>query len=333
MSYSAGGVLDGPRFEIGINDSLYPDMLRFVEEPPLRLYGMGNPNVLVPGIAFIGSRKATPYGLAATSRFAQHAAKRGVPIISGGARGCDQEAHKAALNMGCPTVVVFGSGADVAYPRRGLKLFQQVLDAGGAIVSENPWGTEPRGFMFRKRNRIIAGMAMLLVIAEAGMPSGTFSTADAAINAGRIVGTVPGSISSPYSKGANHLIGQGGHPVTDEESLDELIEIAFAQLPLSISERPGSDGAAAAWEKLLEEEPLLAALAADSYGPDELCAYFGFSGSEVACRLAQYEMEGLVERGRDGRFQAVKGRLRYAVPREIACRASEHKNAIAAKAQ
>ena len=165
------------------------------------------------------------------------------------------------------------------------------------------------------------------------MPSGTFSTADAAICAGRVVGTVPGSISSPYSKGANHLIGQGAHPVTDEGDLDELIEIAFAQLPLSIRERPGDDGEGEAWERMLEEDELLAALAADSYGPDELCAYFGFSGSEVACRLAQYEMQGLIERGHDGRFQAVKGRLRYAAPREIACRASARKNTIAAKAQ
>lgn len=311
MSGVAGSrELKGPRFEIEIGDEGYPESLLCLEEPPLRLYGIGNPEVLVPGIAVIGARKATPYGLAATARFARHAARRGVPIVSGGARGCDQEAHKAALLEGCPTVVVFGSAPDVIYPKSGAKLFQQVIDAGGVIISENPWGTEPIGYLFRKRNRIIAALAMLLFIAEAGIPSGTFSTADASLSVGRLVGAVPGAISSPYSKGTNRLIFDGAAPVIDEESLDDLIDEAFRQLPLSVLERDGLDSDEKAWDDLLKEDEVLAALASEPYAPGELCAYFGFSYSELACRLGQYEIQGLVERGRDGRFQAVKGRLR-----------------------
>ncbi len=303
------GMLKGPRFELEIESKGYPESLLCLEEPPLRLYGIGNPEVLVPGIAVIGARKATPYGLAATARFARHAAKRGVPIVSGGARGCDQEAHKAALLEGCPTVVVFGSAPDVIYPKGGAKLFQQVIDAGGAVISENPWGTKPLGYLFRKRNRIIAALAMLLFIAEAGIPSGTFSTADASLAVGRMVGAVPGSISSPYSKGTNHLIIQGAHPVVDEDSLDDLIDMAFQQLPLSVFERERLGMGEEAWDELLKNDELLAALASEPYAPGELCAYFGYSCSELACRLGQYEIQGLVERGRDGRFQAVKGRL------------------------
>lgn len=301
--------LAGPRFEISLGDEAYPWLLATMQDAPKRLYGIGNPDALKPGIAVIGTRKATPYGLAAARRFARHAAQRAVPIISGGARGCDQEAHKAALEMGAPTVVVFGSGPDVVYPRMGAKLFQQVIDAQGVVISENPWGTPPLGHTFLRRNRIIAGLSMLLVIAEAGMPSGTFSTADAALAADRCVAAVPGSISSPYSKGANFLISQGATPLVDETSLDMAIDAAFAHLPLSVMEKPPVEDAASQWDEMLEGDALLAALAAESYTPGELTAYFGFSAAELGSRLSQYEMAGLVERGRDGRYQAVRGSL------------------------
>lgn len=108
--------LNGPRFEIDIASVEYPAILRDTPDPPRVLRGIGNPAALQPGIAIIGSRKATPYGLACAEMFASHIAARGIPIISGGAMGCDQCAHRAALDGGCPTVVVFGSGADVTYP-------------------------------------------------------------------------------------------------------------------------------------------------------------------------------------------------------------------------
>ena len=301
--------LRGPRFELMVGEDAYPQLLREISDPPQRLYGVGNPQALAPGVAVIGARKATPYGLAAARRFAAHAAKRAAPIVSGGARGCDQEAHRAALKYGTPTVVVFGSGVDVVYPKSGFALFQEVIDAGGAVISENPWGFPPQRHTFLRRNRIIAGLSALLVIAEAGLPSGTFSTADAALAADRLVAAVPGSITSPYSKGANQLIAQGAVPLIDEESLDLAIDSAFAHLPLSVMEPPVLDGSQAKWERLLEDDPLLAALAAEAYTPGELVAYFGFSASELGSRLSCYEIQGLVERGRDGRYQAVRGKL------------------------
>ncbi len=298
-------VLAGQRFEIGFHDSAYPELLRDIEEPPARIYGIGNPDALGAGIAVIGARKATPYGLGAARRFALHAARRGVPIVSGGARGCDQEAHRAALRVGTPTVVVFGSGVDVVYPSTGFELFQEVVDAGGAVISENPPLTQPLGFTFRRRNRIIAGLSMLLVIAEAGLPSGTFSTADAALAAGRAVAAVPGSINSPYSKGSNHLIAQGAIPLADEETLDVAIDSAFTQLPLTVAPGMPVGSGPARWDALVKDDPVLAALAADAYTPSELCAHFGLSASELASRLSSYEMDGLAQRGRDGRYQAI----------------------------
>ena len=301
--------LKGPRFELTIGDCGYPDALRGIEEPPPRLYGIGNPEALGPSIAVIGARKATPYGLSAAKRFAAHAARRGVPIVSGGARGCDQEAHKAALAAHTPTVVVFGSGVDFVYPKCGFSLFQNVIDAGGAVISENPSESPPVGFAFRRRNRIIAGLAMLVVIAEAGLPSGTFSTADAALASDRIVAAVPGSITSPNSKGANYLIAQGAVPLIDEATLDAAIDAAFAHLPLSVAQAIPAGKGPKRWERVLRADPVLNALAAEPFNPGELCAYFGLSPAQLASRLAQYEMDGLVERGRDGRYQAVAGAI------------------------
>lgn len=308
MSAKGNQPLEGPRFEIGIDDTAYPSALLDADDPPKRIYGIGNPEVLVPGIAVVGARKATPYGLAATRRFASHAALCGVPIVSGGARGCDQAAHKAALDMGTPAVVVFGSGADVVYPRGGRKLFERVVKQGGAVISENSWQTPPLGPYFRRRNRIIAALGMMLIIAEAGVPSGTFSTADAALAAGRVVAAVPGSICSPYSKGTNQLLTQGALPLIDEQHLDQAIDLAFAGRPLSLLEPIAIDDGRlnAEWDKLLDEDEVLRALAAEAYTPSELTAYFGFSAAELARRLSQYELQGLVERGRDGRYQALK---------------------------
>lgn len=295
--------IDGARFELDLGGEGYPQLLAQIAHPPERLYGIGNPSVLMPGVAVIGARKATPYGLSCARFVAAHVARRGLTVVSGGARGCDQAAHQAALDEGTPTVVVFGSGADVAYPKSARELFQRVVDEGGAIVSENPWGTQPLRGLFPRRNRIIAGLSMLLVIAEAGLPSGTFSTADAALEAGRVVGAVPGSILSPASKGSNHLLSQGASAILDEETLDTALDRAFEALPLSMHPPDGAVDAVEVALGLARSDPLLQVLAADAYSPGELTAYFDFSQAELVQRLACLEMQGVVERGRDGRYQ------------------------------
>lgn len=300
---SAAEGVKGPRFEVALGDEAYPGLLAQIANPPERLYGIGDPLALVPGVAVIGARRATPYGLSCAELVAAHVARRGAIVVSGGARGCDQAAHRAAVENGSPTVVVFGSGADVTYPKSGKSLFQGVVDGGGAIVSENPWGTPPMRGLFPRRNRIIAGLSMLLVIAEAGLPSGTFSTADAALEYGRIVGTVPGSILSPNSKGSNHLLSQGATAILDTETLDTALSLAFTSLPLSLRPPDGAPGCIDVVMRGVQHDPLLRALAADAYTPGELTSYFGFSRAELAQRLAQLEVQGVVERGRDGRYQ------------------------------
>ena len=294
--------LDGPRFEIDITSAEYPAILRDTPDPPRVLRGIGNPGALQPGIAIIGSRKATPYGLSCAEMFASHVASRGIPIISGGAMGCDQCAHRAALDGGCPTVVVFGSAADVTYPKRGRELFQRVIDAQGAIISEQPWGTQPLRPTFVRRNRIIAGLSALVLIVEAGLPSGTFSTADAALRANRDVAAVPGSITSPNSRGTNYLIAQGAYTVVDNDTLDSAIDLAWAHsmYALLAGKVAGDEDTAS---KLAGDDPILRALAAEALSAQQLAAYFDYSPGELSRRLAQYELDNLIQRGIDGRYQ------------------------------
>ena len=160
-------VLKGRDYVIDQSSEAYPDALRAIAVPPDKLYVIGNVEALAPGLAVIGARKATPYGRTCANRFARIAAEKGVNIISGGARGCDSEAHRAALAARGTTVVFLGGGCDCLYPAEHESLFQAIVDGGGAIVSEHPWRYPPMPRTFRARNRLIAGLADAVLIVEA----------------------------------------------------------------------------------------------------------------------------------------------------------------------
>lgn len=216
--------------EIDQNDAAYPQALFRAAKPPERLYVIGDPLALQEGLAIVGARKATPYGAGCAHRFAAAAARNGVVVISGGARGCDAAAHRGAMEAGGKTVVFLGGGSDYVYPASHAGLFRRVLEAGGALVSEHPWGTHPQPWMFRARNRLIASLARATLIVEAGLPSGTFSTADEALAASRDVMVVPGAITAPSSRGANRLLVQGAVPIVDDESFEDALLMFFGCL-------------------------------------------------------------------------------------------------------
>lgn len=130
-------ILKGPRYEIDKFDKAFPDLLRNIQEPPKKLYVIGNPYALVPGIAIIGARSATPYGNSLAFHYGKLAAEYGVNVISGGALGCDSQSHRGSLENKGKTVVFLGGGCDKVYPSSNHSLFQQIIDSGGAIVSEN----------------------------------------------------------------------------------------------------------------------------------------------------------------------------------------------------
>ena len=274
--------LVGERFVIDLGSEAFPEHLADIPRPPNKLYGIGDPKALQPGLAVIGARKATPYGKGCARRFARIAAEKGVVIISGGARGCDSEAHRAALDAAGRTVAFLGGGCDELYPASHFTLFQRMVDAGGAVVSEQPWDTQPLPFLFRERNRLIAGLAKAVLIVEAGLPSGTFSTADEALDAGREVLVVPGSITSPTSFGSNRLLFQGATPIIDDDSFEEVLFRVFGQLqrPLQAEENQ-------------ELHPIVEAIRAEPIGMDQLyeLAVRSFGPEDAQARL----MELLVE--------------------------------------
>ncbi|MCL1879857.1 MAG: DNA-processing protein DprA [Actinomycetia bacterium] len=334
MTTNALPYLGYHRLELSSTDGCYPDCLKELEAVPPRLCLIGNSQLLEqPMLAIVGARKATPYGLNCSRRFARRAALRGVVVVSGGAVGCDQAAHKGALEMDAQTIVVLGSGADVAYPAKAAPLFEQVLSKGGLLLSELPWGSAPMRWAFRKRNRLIAALGQATLIIEAGLPSGTFSTADATLALGKELLVVPGSIYSQQSSGANRLIAQGAWPIIDDESFDHALSVIFPhQLALSLADDAGGgrcdgrleaaamgSGTAAAAESgnvcqegngwpppSGEQTELLARLASMPSRPDELVGGYGKSIIEVIRYLSVLELSGHVERLPDGRYAAIR---------------------------
>ncbi len=300
-------MLQGIRNVVKYGDDLFPRQLYSMIEPPEQLYVVGDPAVLREGLAIVGARNATPYGIGCARRFARLAAERGVAIVSGGARGCDAAAHNGALQVGGKTIIVCGFGCDMIYPAAHRTLFQRVVESGGAVISEYPWDTNPQPFMFRRRNRIIAGLSKATLVVEAGLPSGTFSTADAALESGREVWAVPGSITSTKSFGANRLIAQGATPIVDDESFHDAITSTYGVLRFPEEQAPDINVA----EEFGEFFPLLEALQAEPMNLDsilELCEELYPKASGGHCRgivmdgLSKAEEQGLVTRYGDGRI-------------------------------
>lgn len=291
----ADGWATFPRFELRLGDCGYPAALAAADFAPERLFGIGDPSCLVTGFAVVGARKATPYGLQAATLFAGWAARSGYTIVSGCAIGCDQAAHRAALDGGGVTVAVLGCGADVVYPRGATELLHRIASTG-AVVSEHPWGTTPAPWMFRNRNRIIAGLSGALLVLEAGLPSGTFVTADYALSAGRDVLVVPGSVFAPECRGANRLLRQGATPITD---VSELADALHASL--------GPPGRASQEMWTLDDvpigtDPILGALRTGHLRPDDVARLLSIDIVTVARRIGALELSGRVIKFHDGRY-------------------------------
>lgn len=293
-------ILSGERHEIDWKSKAFPESLKLVRNAPERLYVIGDPSALDEGLAVIGARKATPYGLGCARRFSHIAALHGITVISGGAFGCDSQAHEAAISAGGKTVVFFGGGCDQVYPARNFGLFQRVIDAGGAVVSEHSWDEPPLPWMFRERNRLIAGLSKATLVVEAGLPSGTFSTADEALAANRDVLVVPGAITSPTSAGANRLLAQGATPIIDDETFYSALFMLFGVMPVLDPN---------ACEDRDADDPLLAALYANPMRIDEMMELDLVPQSErfdalteLTVRLAELEREGRISRFPDGRY-------------------------------
>ncbi len=219
--------------DISIKDREYPQLLKEIHDPPKKIYIRGDINILnKPGIAVVGTRNATDYGIKATEEIIKNI-PRGFIIISGLALGIDTVAHRSALRNNIPTVAVLGSSVDdqSIYPRENAKMVYEIIEKGGAVISEYEPPFPPQRHTFPERNRIVSGLSKAVIIVEAPLKSGALITAKCALEQNREVFTLPGNVFSENSKGTNNLIKQGAHPII---SFKEIIEEIGHQDKLAI---------------------------------------------------------------------------------------------------
>ncbi|MFB1489566.1 MULTISPECIES: DNA-processing protein DprA [unclassified Thiocapsa] len=290
-------------------DPRYPPLLAEIPDAPLLLYVRGDPELLAePQIAVVGSRNPTPSGLEITRDFARRLAADGLLITSGLALGVDGAAHAGALETG-RTIAVLGTGPDLVYPATHRDLARRIAERG-ALVSEFPPGQGPSARNFPRRNRIISGLSVGVLVTEAALKSGSLITARFALEQGRDVFAVPGSIRNPLSRGSHALIRDGAKLV--EEPAEILLELApmlrnlLAACPgqasaasVAASAAAGRGGAAALDA---DYRALLDAMGFDPVAPDELIASSGHSAREVSSMLLVLELEGHVSSSPGGRF-------------------------------
>jgi len=288
---------------ISLDDSAYPSQLKQIYDPPLILYVRGDEAVISqPGIALVGTRHPTPYGLGMAERLSCDLAARGLVIFSGMARGVDTAGHRGALVGKGKTVAVFGTGVDVTYPKENTRLMDQILAAGGAVISEFPMGTFAAPQNFPIRNRIISGISLGVLVVEAAEYSGTRITARCALEQSRDVYAVPGNVTNKNSWGPNTLIKQGAKLVaTWEDVWEELpTDVRLRLQPLGADESPAGQTASLFQENELppHEKKIFALLKADEVTHiDEIVERLepGLSSSEIFAALFELELAGKVK--------------------------------------
>jgi DNA processing protein len=278
----------------------YPAALREIADPPPVLWARGDAAWLrAPRlVAVVGARAASRQGLEMAAAIADGLARAGVVVVSGLARGIDTAAHRAALEAGGATIAVLGSGVDRPSPAEHAPLAASIA-ARGAVVSEYPPGTPPLAFHFPQRNRLISGIAAATVVVEASERSGSLITAATALEQGREVMAVPGSVASGRHRGAHALLRDGATLV--ESAADVLVAM-------------GWDGPAAARRDAATLDPAVAAElglepGTDEFGADEVCAATGWSPGRAAARLGALEIAGRIQRLPGGRFGGFRIRV------------------------
>lgn len=286
-----------------LDDGSYPDLLREIADPPITLYVRGDWQACFeqPCVGVIGSRNCSTYGKNAAEMLSRELASRGITVVSGLARGIDTLAHRGAIDGKGRTVAVLGTGIDSVYPRENTRLAQEIIDAGGAIVSQFPLGTPPLKDNFPYRNRIISGLSLGVLIVEASERSGSLITARLAMEQNREVMAVPGNITSGNSFGTNYLIKAGAKLVQQwQDVVTELpSHIAAAILPPKIEE--ASNGKTAKQQELMpsdlseHERKIWSLLPTDeAIHIDTLLEFSGFSFGELNTALVSLDIRDLI---------------------------------------
>ncbi|MDR1994761.1 DNA-processing protein DprA [Azonexus sp.] len=301
-------------------DAAYPQSLLEIADPPPVLYVKGNSALFGrPTLAIVGSRAPTARGEADAEAFASSLGAAGLTIISGLAHGIDAAAHRGALAVECgSTIAVIGTGIDRIYPARNAALAREIA-ARGAIISEFPLGTPPARWNFPRRNRLIAGLSLGVLVVEATLESGSLITARLAADAGREVFAIPGSIHSPQARGCHRLIREGAKLVeTAEDVFEELRGRTGATLPrhVTLSQRMPSPLPPRAASQSLpipahlapEAIQVLEALGCEPRDIDTLALATGLAVEALHAHLLTLELEGLASRQTGGGFLSLHAR-------------------------
>ena len=286
---------------ITLADTSYPQALLSITDPPTLLYAKGNSALLnKPAIAIVGSRNASAQGMLNADRFAQNLSDAGLTVVSGLALGIDTGAHTGALqsakaankaaNIGS-SIAVVGTGLDIVYPAANRALAHQLADVG-CIISEYPLGTPAIAHNFPRRNRIISGLSLGVLVVEAAAQSGSLITARSALEQGREVFAIPGSIHSPLAKGCHQLIRQGAKLV---ESAQDILEELRWDNPLLQTSLGNATPIAASNLSDPKLQSLLENMGHDALSVDQLVARSGLPVASVQAALLHLEMQGHIE--------------------------------------
>jgi DNA processing protein len=277
----------------------YPAALATIVDPPFVLWTRGVADALErPAVAMVGSRAASPYGLAVAEQLAADLAARGIVVVSGLARGVDSAAHRGALAGGGATVAVLGSGTDVIYPPEHASLAREI-ESTGLVLSELVPGTPPLPWFFPMRNRIISGLARAVVVIEAGEKSGSLITARLALDQGRDVLAVPGNVLSGRNRGAHALLRDGAKIV---EGADDILD-ELGMTETALGSRFVDAGGTKRPPIARSEDPVLASLVAGEPADlDAIAERTGVPAARLLPRLFELELKGLVARAGGGRF-------------------------------
>jgi DNA processing protein len=282
------------------DSAAYPQRLKEIYDFPAVLYVRGD--LLAEDeccLAVVGTRRATVYGRQVTEEIVSDLSRNKVTIVSGLAKGIDSVAHRAAIEADGRTVAIFASGLDIVYPAENASLAREIMEHG-SLISEHPLGTRPKADNFPRRNRIMSGLSLGVLVVEAGESSGALITANQALEQNRDVFAVPGSILSPASRGTNHLIQQGAKLVRNcADILEELNLAAVMTQQLEMRPLTSTDATELSLLKLLSREPVHI---------DEICRNSGLAAPLVSSTLTVMELEGKVKQ---------VGGMHYVLAREM----------------
>jgi DNA processing protein len=292
---------------ISRGDVRYPTALAAIHDPPDILWVQGQVDALsAPSVAIVGSRAASPYALEVARRLGGDLARRNVTVVSGMARGVDSAAHLGALDGGGSTVAVFGCGVDVIYPREHATLARRICERG-ALVSEFSQGMPPLSHNFPRRNRIISGLSLAVVVVEAAEGSGSLITADFALEQGRAVLAVPGNVLGGRNVGAHALLRDGAKLVECADDILEELPLGVRDLGSGIRDSRFAQNESKKADSASQDPVLRCMTLGEAYDLDDLAHRSGMDRVRLLPRLVELELGGALRRVDGGRFVRFRG--------------------------